>query len=153
MTRTGTLRSLLYRLIATAMPPIPSLLTVDLYQRMRARIGPVQTDQLVRLYMVPGLQHGIVGVGTTVFGQLPPGGQADPARNISAALEAWVEQGRQPDGIVASRYDANTFRGLLASPPSTLVRTRPLCPYPQLARWTEQGSTDVAENFRCVAAQ
>jgi feruloyl esterase len=31
-----------------------------------------------------------------------------------------------------------------------VVRTRPLCPYPQVARYSGQGSIDDAANFRCV---
>lgn len=131
-------------------PAIPPMLTVDFYERIRAHVGAEQTDRFARLYMVPGLQHGIGGPGTNVFGQVPPGGRADPGRNMSAALEAWVEQGRAPGAIVASRYDSNDFRALLAQPPQALVRTRPLCPYPQAARWSGQGSTDAAENFRCM---
>jgi hypothetical protein len=30
-----------------------------------------------------------------------------------------------------------------------VLRTRPLCPYPQVARYTGSGSTDDAANFRC----
>jgi feruloyl esterase len=32
-----------------------------------------------------------------------------------------------------------------------VVRSRPLCPYPQVARYTGEGSIDDAANFRCVA--
>jgi feruloyl esterase len=32
-----------------------------------------------------------------------------------------------------------------------VTRTRPLCPYPQEAKWKGTGSTDEAENFVCVA--
>lgn len=45
-----------------------------------------------------------------------------------------------PDRLVASqRQDGKT------------VRTRPLCPYPMVARHTGSGSVDDAANFRCVA--
>ncbi len=56
-----------------------------------------------------------------------------------SALEQWVEAGVAPDRIVASKM----VDGVAA-------RTRPLCPYPQVARYTGEGSTDKAENFRCV---
>jgi len=32
------------------------------------------------------------------------------------------------------------------------VRTRPLCPYPQVARYSGNGSPDDAANFACKAA-
>jgi feruloyl esterase len=51
-----------------------------------------------------------------------------------------VEKGQAPDFIVASRMVENR-----------VVRTRPLCPYPQVARYSGQGSIDNAANFRCVA--
>jgi feruloyl esterase len=57
-----------------------------------------------------------------------------------AALEQWVEQGKAPDSIVAS-HAANGH----------VDRTRPLCPYPQVAEYKGSGSTDDAANFVCKA--
>ena len=51
----------------------------------------------------------------------------------------WVEKGKAPDSIVASKVVNNQ-----------VVRTRPLCAYPQVARYSGQGSIDDAGNFRCV---
>ena len=56
------------------------------------------------------------------------------------AMIDWVEKGKAPESIVASRVVDNQ-----------VVRTRPLCPYPQVARYSGQGSIDEAANFRCVA--
>jgi len=54
------------------------------------------------------------------------------------ALEQWVEQGKAPERIEAAKVvDGKT------------VRTRPLCPYPQAARYQGTGSTDEAANFKC----
>jgi feruloyl esterase len=55
-----------------------------------------------------------------------------------SALEAWVENGRAPDRIPASRVENDR-----------IVRTRPLCPYPSTAVYRGVGSTDVAVNFAC----
>jgi len=78
-----------------------------------------------RLFMVPGMAHCGRGEGTDTFDML-------------SALEQWVEQGKAPDRIPAARVvDGKT------------VRTRPLCPYPQLATYTGTGSTDDAANFVC----
>jgi feruloyl esterase len=56
------------------------------------------------------------------------------------AIVNWVEKGSAPESITASRVVNNQ-----------VVRTRPLCPYPQVARYKGQGSVDDAANFRCVA--
>jgi feruloyl esterase len=56
-------------------------------------------------------------------------------------MEAWKEKGAAPNQIVATR---NAGRGQTAM-------TRPLCPFPQLAKYTGSGSTDDAKNFVCSA--
>jgi feruloyl esterase len=58
-----------------------------------------------------------------------------------AALEQWVEHGRAPDRILASH-----------STSGAVDRTRPLCPYPQVAVYAGKGSMDEAANFVCKAA-
>ena len=80
-----------------------------------------------RLFMAPGMAHCGGGEGPNTFDML-------------TALEERVEDGTAPDRIVAShRTDGN------------VDRTRPLCPYPQVAVYTGTGSTDDAENFVCRA--
>jgi len=56
------------------------------------------------------------------------------------AMINWVEKGKAPDSMTASRVVNNQ-----------VIRTRPLCPYPEVARYSGQGSIDDAANFRCVA--
>ena len=56
-----------------------------------------------------------------------------------AAIEQWVEQGRKPTRIVASRMRDGKVE-----------RTRPLCPFGEVARWNGTGSTDDEANFSCV---
>jgi feruloyl esterase len=75
--------------------------------------------------MMPGVLHCEAGAGP------------DKADWV-AALDAWVEQGKAPDHIIARKV----VKG-------TTVRTRPLCPYPQRAVYTGTGSTDDAGNFVC----
>jgi feruloyl esterase len=55
-----------------------------------------------------------------------------------SALEQWVEQKKAPDQIIASRATNGV-----------VDRTRPLCPYPQVAVYKGTGSTDEAANFAC----
>jgi feruloyl esterase len=122
---------------------IPPLSTVAYYKNVVSKMGAKDSDAFVRLYMVPGMQHCGGGPGPNVFGQLAVSG-GDPGHDIDAALHRWVEEGKAPEQIIATK-----FKG--ASPASGVVRTRPLCVYPQVAKWSGSGSTDDAANFSCVA--
>jgi len=53
-------------------------------------------------------------------------------------MRRWVEQGQAPNEVIASRVENGK-----------VVRTRPLCPYPQIATYKGSGSTDDAKNFVC----
>jgi len=97
---------------------------VNYYEQAVAKNGP-QTKDFFRLFMVPGMAHCGGGIG--------------PDRNDAVtAMIDWVEKGKAPDSITASRVVNNQ-----------VVRTRPLCPYPQVARYSGKGSIDDAANFRC----
>ena len=75
--------------------------------------------------MAPGVHHCVGGPGPNAFDMLTP-------------LENWVENGIAPDRIIASHMTGNM-----------VDRTRPLCPYPQEARYIGRGSIDDAANFVC----
>ncbi len=82
-----------------------------------------------RLFLLPGVSHCRGGAGPDVFDGL-------------GALEAWVERGEAPAQMRAAKIvDGNT------------VRTRPLCPYPEVAKYDGSGSIDDAANFACVSAE
>ena len=102
------------------------LMGINYYEAVVAKNGKDTTD-FVRLFMLPGMAHCADGVG--------------PDRNdaVTAVID-WVEKGKAPDQLIASKV-AN----------GQVVRTRPLCPYPQVARYKGQGSIDEAANFSCVA--
>jgi feruloyl esterase len=102
------------------------LMGVRYYEKVAARNGS-RTSEFLRLYMVPGMTHCAGGVGTDRF-------------DAMTALIDWVEKGKAPESLRASRVVENRE-----------VRSRPLCPYPQVARHTGQGSIDEAASFRCVA--
>ena len=112
---------------------IPGQAVIDYYNSVVKKMGAKATSQFVRLFMVPGMQHCGAGAGPNNFGQ---GGapKGDPASNIAAALEQWVEKGTAPESIVAAK----------------LGRARPLCAYPKTAKYKGAGSTDDAANFECV---
>lgn len=82
----------------------------------------------MRLFLMPGMGHCRGGVGPD---------QAD----FLSAMENWREKGEAPAGIVAAR---SAGQGRTAM-------TRPLCPYPQVAKYAGTGSTDEAKNFVCAA--
>jgi feruloyl esterase len=82
----------------------------------------------IRLFMMPGMQHCRGGEGPNNF---------DPM----AAIEQWVEKGKPPDRIIASHRLRD----------GTVDRTRPLCQYPQVAKYKGSGSIDEAANFTCAA--
>jgi feruloyl esterase len=87
--------------------------------------GASKTADNIRLFMVPGMAHCGGGDGPNVFDKV-------------GTLERWVEEGKAPDSIIAAH-----------STGGKLDRTRPLCPYPQVARYKGTGSIDAAANFVC----
>jgi hypothetical protein len=102
------------------------MMSVNYYEKAVATNGP-QTGNFFRLFMVPGMAHCSGGIG--------------PDRNDAmTAMINWVEKGKAPASIMASRVVNNQ-----------VVRTRPLCAYPQVARYSGKGSIDDAANFQCVA--
>jgi feruloyl esterase len=114
---------------------IPATSTIDYFRAVEAKMGAAETNSFVRLYLAPGVQHCGGGAGPNNFGQATAP-QGDPAFNIAKALEVWVESGTAPGSIVARNS----------------TRTRPLCPYPRVAEYKGEGSTDDAANYRCVAS-
>jgi feruloyl esterase len=125
-------------------PAIPSENSIHYYESILSKMGTKTAGSFVRLYMVPGMQHCLGGPGPDNFGQLGvDSGDAD--HDIDTALKRWVEQGVAPGPIVAVKYKTEF------NPKSGVVRTRPLCPYPQAEHYTGSGSIDDAANFTCAA--
>ena len=115
-------------------PALSASATIDYYTSVSARMGAKETSDFARLYLVPGLQHCNGGPGPNQFGMWHVKG-ADARTSVSAALERWVEDGVAPERIIATRSDP--------------ARSRPLCAYPQIAKYKGRGSTDDAGNFEC----
>jgi hypothetical protein len=113
---------------------------VDWYRRLaRENRGYEKTQDFARLFYVPGMQHCGGGIATDRF-------------DAFGSLVEWVENGRAPDRIVAAVNPANPSLDDLQTPVSP-NRTRPLCPYPQYARYVGSGSVDDAANFKCARPQ
>ena len=100
--------------------------SADYYRSVQKALGGKLQDSY-RLFMVPGMKHCQGGDGTDKFDML-------------SVIEQWVENGKAPDRIEASRMADDK-----------VVRTRPLCPYPQVAVYKGKGSTDDTHNFTCKA--
>jgi feruloyl esterase len=113
-------------------------------------VGAEAAANFIVLYMVPGMAHGFGGSGPNAFGQvMAPPATGTPATNIGSALVAWVEKGERPGPVIAGKYD-NDIKALLAPEEMVASRTRPICLYPQVARWNGKGSIDEAKNFNCA---
>ena len=99
--------------------------SVAYHEAAAAEIAPDEIRDFFRLFMVPGVDHCRGGPGTDQF-------------DLISAVVAWVEEGRAPDRILAS-----------GRTPEGGTRTRPLCPYPEIAVHLGSGSSDDAANFAC----
>jgi hypothetical protein len=108
-----------------ADPILQPMMGVNYYEQALSKNGASTTD-FFRLFMIPGMSHCSGGIGTD---------KHDPM----TAIINWVERGKAPESIQASRVVNNK-----------VVRTRPLCVYPKVARYSGKGSIDDAANFRCV---
>jgi len=114
---------------------IPADSTIKYYQAVETQLG-AEAASSVRLFMAPGVNHCGGGDGPGNFDKL-------------AEIDRWIESGKPPVQIIATKYDNELFytAGLPAKP----VRTRPLCVWPQTAHYSGAGSTDDAANFTCRA--
>jgi feruloyl esterase len=110
-------------------PVVPPQDTAAYYEGVAKVMGGYdKTRDFYRLFMAPGMGH--------------CGGGPGPALNqVDAviALEQWVEKGVAPDKLMATHNTGGK-----------VDRTRPLCPYPQVARYKGAGSIDDAASFACV---
>jgi hypothetical protein len=122
-------------------PAISALNSVNYYETVVAKMGQRDADSFVRLYMAPGVQHCDNGPGPDSFGQVGKTTVADPHHSLDAALEQWVEKGAAPATIIASKYDGDDKQHA--------TMTRPLCLYPQAARYKGSGDTNDVANFVC----
>jgi feruloyl esterase len=105
--------------------------TLDYFESVNTAMGgEAATQEFARLFMVPGMAH--------------CGGGPGPNDVSDAAIDAmvnWVEHSQPPAQVIASRRTAS----------GSVDRTRPLCPYPQVAKYKGVGSTDQAASFACSA--
>ena len=104
---------------------VAPLASVNYYQSVVETMGKGKTADSIRLFMAPGMAH-------------CGGGDGPNKLETVGALEQWIEKGKTPNQVIASRLSNGAVE-----------RTRPLCPYPQVAQYKGSGSTDDARNFVC----
>jgi len=107
-------------------PQVPPLATIAYFNAVLKATNESRRGSAIELYLQPGVNHCWGGDGPDIF---------DPV----GALDLWMRSGRAPTRITAMHMSE-----------SGVDRTRPLCPYPQVATYVGSGSIDQAANFRCT---
>ena len=97
---------------------------IEYYQSVIKHGGEHARDAL-RLFTIPGMSHCMGGAGCDTFDKL-------------GAIDAWVAQGRAPQRLVAAKVSGGK-----------IVRTRPLCAYPEVAKYKGSGEPADAASFTC----
>ena len=109
--------------------------------------GVKKTQKFYRLFMIPGMRHCSGGPGAWVIGN-GTGQQPlvrDALHDVQTALEEWVEHGKAPKKLIATKYTTDDVAA------TTVAFTRTLCPHPQIARYNGGNPNDAA-SFVCVGA-
>ncbi|HSD38928.1 MAG TPA: tannase/feruloyl esterase family alpha/beta hydrolase [Rhodocyclaceae bacterium] len=102
---------------------IPPRNTIDYYDAVRRSMGEQRADKFVKLYLLPGVTHCGGGEGPDTIELLQP-------------LMAWVEGRVEPGKVITSKVVGGV-----------VTRTRPVFPYPAVARYVGNGSINDAVNF------
>ncbi len=109
---------------------IPAAGTIHYFKRVLERMGGAEeTGRFARLFLVPGVNHAFSGAGPTPVG-------------LNEAILRWVEEGKAPEVLMAEKRDSS----------GKLIRSRPLFPYPKIAKYKGNGSTDEASSFEAAKA-
>lgn len=112
-------------------PVVPATDSIAYHERVVAHAGDKgAVADFYRLFLAPGVAHCGGGPGPNVL-------------EFQAALETWVERGRAPERIVATRLAGDVGSG-------QVEYSRPLCPFPERARWNGVGDPSKAESFDCI---
>jgi feruloyl esterase len=107
---------------------VTPLNSIGYFEKVASRFGADVVGRSLQLYMAPGMNHCQGGNGPDQFDEV-------------AAMEQWIASGAAPKRIIASRIVSGVVE-----------RTRPLCPYGQVAMWDGRNSTNDASSFACEPA-
>jgi len=132
-----------------ADPLIPAQNGIDYFETVVSmEKGLANTQRFYRAFLVPGLYHCSGGPGPIAFGtaQPAPAGQRDADHDALRALERWVETDVAPARIIGTKYvDGDPAKGVAFQ--------RPLCPYPEVAKYKGAGDMNDAASFACARGQ
>jgi feruloyl esterase len=106
-------------------PQVTPLNSVVYYKNVLKTVGNGSAGESIALFMVPGMNHCAGGPGTDNFDKMK-------------VMEEWVEKGTEPKKIIASHLTDGV-----------VDKTRPLCPYPKVAKYNGSGDMNDAANFSC----
>src|ERR1700681_2414163 len=102
---------------------------IDYYKSVVAKMGPARSDQFIRFYVTPGVNHPGNGVMSS--------GAAVPAKvDLLGALDGWVDSGKPPAALVQVRLEAKA--------PFKVEASRPMCLYPAYPRYKGEGDANEA---------
>ena len=124
-------------------PAISPWNTINYAKQVNATMGAERAASVMRVYLVPGMEHCINGPGPNVLGQLSLPGANGEGTGALDLLQAWVENGKAPGIILALKTS-----GTKEAPIKTV---RPLCPWPQAAKYDGSGDPKVPGSFACMA--
>jgi feruloyl esterase len=106
-------------------PQVTPLNSIAYYKSVLSSVGNGAAGVAITLFMVPGMNHCSGGPGTDTFDKMK-------------VMEDWVEKAVEPKKIIASHLTDGV-----------VDKTRPLCPYPKVAKYNGSGDTNDAANFQC----
>ena len=107
---------------------ISPLNATQYYERVVESVGSAEeVHESYRLFMAPGMGHCGGGEGPSVFDKMEP-------------IEAWVEEGRAPDQLLATKF----------GPEGEVEMRRPLCAYPARAVYDGNGDPKREDSFSCA---
>lgn len=142
-----------------ADPLIPSGSTPYFYDHVTRTLQPkgIDVDDFFKYFLVPGMSH-CSGTQTSMNAPwyfaggnqqvaLAPDvysvpGFEDEDHDVLKAMIAWVEEGRVPEYIIATKYINDTTH-------DQVLRQRPICIYPKQAKYTGEGDVNDAANWEC----
>jgi len=113
---------------------IPTTNTIAFYTGLKGVIPAAERERQLRLFLVPGMNHCGGGEGASEFDTI-------------GTIDAWATTGKAPERIVATRPASAGP----ASPMQTPL-SRPLCPYPQIAKYDGAGDVNSEASFTCGMA-
>lgn len=138
---------------------IPATASIYLYKRILRTLIPqgISVPAFYKFYLVPGLRHCRGSVGDAPW-YINGGGQAaslggegnvrstpgyeDERHDVVKAVMRWVEEGIEPQEIVATKWKSDVVE-------KGVLRQRPVCPFPQQARWDGVSDVNREESWTC----